>query len=60
MKTNISLEKAQELVLNIVSPAGESIVPLTDTLGRVISRNIKAPLTYLPLINRLLMGMLTS
>ncbi|NPV30083.1 MAG: molybdopterin molybdotransferase MoeA [Firmicutes bacterium] len=43
MRVNVSLEEAQELVLSMVNPVGETVVPLADALGRVIGRDIKAP-----------------
>lgn len=48
MRTNISLEEAQELLLGMVSPGGETTVSLRDALGRVISREIKAPCNMPP------------
>ncbi|AFV10425.1 molybdopterin molybdenumtransferase MoeA [Thermacetogenium phaeum DSM 12270] len=43
MKINVSLEEAQELVLSMVNPVGETVVSLPAALGRVISRDLIAP-----------------
>lgn len=44
MRLNVSLEEAQEIVLGMLRPIErEAIVHLPDSLGRVLSRDIKAP-----------------
>lgn len=48
MKTNISLEEAQGLLLSKVAPAGETVVPLSEALGRVLSQQVKAPFDVPP------------
>jgi len=42
MKKNISLEEAQGLVLESCMPIGQEFVDLHDSLGRVLSEDIKA------------------
>lgn len=42
MRTNVSLEEAQALLLERVYPAKECYVSLSDAIGRVLSQDIKA------------------
>ncbi len=42
MLENVKLEDAQELILSLVTPLPAETVPLLDTLGRVIYRDIHA------------------
>lgn len=43
MKTNITLEEAQDLLLNLAAVTGEYQVPLAEAWGKVLSRDITAP-----------------
>ncbi|MGB9791024.1 MAG: gephyrin-like molybdotransferase Glp [Thermacetogeniaceae bacterium] len=56
MKTHISLEEAQELLIGMISPRGETMVSLPEALGRVISREIKAPRSVPPFDKSLVDG----
>jgi molybdopterin molybdotransferase len=44
MRIGISLEEAQQLVLNIANPVGECITPLQQAAGRVLSRDTQSPI----------------
>lgn len=48
MKRNIALEEAQELLLSMARPVGECSLPLYEAVGRVISRDIQAPIQLPP------------
>lgn len=43
MRTSVTLEEAQEMLLSMVGAGRESVVHLSEALGRVLSRDIKAP-----------------
>ncbi len=47
MKNNVALEEAQDLLLSVAQPAQECEIPLFDAVGRVLSREIRAPI-HLP------------
>lgn len=51
MRKNIALEEAQDLLLAGVYPVQECSIPLFDAVGRVLSREIRAPFP-LPPFNR--------
>lgn len=48
MKRNIPLEEAQDILLAMAQPVGESKVPLFEAVGRVLSREVKAPINLPP------------
>ncbi|WP_094604358.1 Molybdopterin molybdenumtransferase [Sporomusa silvacetica DSM 10669] len=48
MKTGISLEEAQTLLLDLVEPAKECLVPLTRAVGRVLSQDIWSDINLPP------------
>lgn len=43
MKTDLPLEEAQQVLLNIIEPLGLDVVSLPHSLGRILARNIFAP-----------------
>jgi molybdopterin molybdotransferase len=51
MKRNVALEEAQGLLLTMSQPVKEGSIPLFEAVGRVLSREIKAPI-QLPPFNR--------
>jgi len=51
MKTNVSLEEAQEIILEKVSPRQIESVPLSQGLGRILASNIICP-ENVPSFNR--------
>ncbi|MDT8899814.1 gephyrin-like molybdotransferase Glp [Anaeroselena agilis] len=48
MKRNVALEEAQDLLLRMACPVKECKIPLFDAAGRVLSREIKAPINLPP------------
>ncbi|MDR7866600.1 MAG: molybdopterin molybdotransferase MoeA [Sporomusaceae bacterium] len=48
MKRNVALEEAQGLLLTMACPVKECQIPLFDAVGRVLSREIKAPINLPP------------
>lgn len=43
MKVNVSLEEAQDIVLSKARPVSQTMVSLGEALGRVVSRDLRAP-----------------
>jgi molybdopterin molybdotransferase len=48
MKKNVALEEAQELLLSMACPVQDCEIPLFDAVGRVLSREVRAPINLPP------------
>jgi molybdopterin molybdotransferase len=44
MKTNISLEETQQLVMQVAGAVGASVVPLRQAVGRVLAQDVQSPI----------------
>ncbi|HBQ85415.1 MAG TPA: molybdopterin molybdenumtransferase MoeA, partial [Syntrophomonas sp.] len=51
MKTGLQLEEAQELLFDLAAPVGKCTVALLKSNGRVLSQDIKAPIS-IPSFNK--------